>query len=556
MLACLAAAWALPIAMAMIDDGDYRSHVAAAVDLARGIVRVPHVLFHSLVAGAVLAGFSPGAAGVAATVALQAGSALAVGWYIRVATPDTPALTTILSSLAVLLCGPILPPGTDRDLYMTGYFLPNAIHNPTVIAAKPFVPLVLSIGASSVGLTTRPAWSAMAAAPVTMLAALGKPHYVSCMVAAAGAWSGIRAVTGRVVNVTLLALGLIVPAILVLGSAYWMVQSMPGEAAAVFAPLAVVRYYVAVDAVSLVQRLVSDLAFPIAVVVCWPAVVRRVPAVSLAWTAYAVALGQAYLLAESGPRFYDGNFLWSAQLATFALFAVSVAALPQLRQRDPASNRARVAVPYAVLALHVAYGWWWLSPRVPAEAWRWALVPLVVLAALALIMYTRKMFVTSIPVRTIVLVIACLAAGCRQPEGEIPSPAGEQANKTDDISRDLLAVAQRSPGAEQDLASDLQNLTGSVPQPALVDELSTRVRDAIAGTTLTDETAKKLATQLYVALAGSELSERQIDVLQRDIVSTLGAAGVPAEKAEPVGAAARELQVRVTRNPRRWWQVR
>ena len=132
-----------------------------------------------------------------------------------------------------------------------------------------------------------------------------------------------------------------------------------------FAPLLALQAgsdnLVTVDAVSIAARACSDLAFPIAVLVLWPGA-RLFPPLLVAWAAYAVGFGQALLLAETGSRVVDGNFLWSAQLATFGVMAASMAWLG----RSSVRWNWRVIAGWSLLMLHVAYGLWWINARVAA----------------------------------------------------------------------------------------------------------------------------------------------------------------------------------------------
>jgi hypothetical protein len=105
----------------------------------------------------------------------------------------------------------------------------------------------------------------------------------------------------------------------------------------------------------------SDLAFPLAVLVLWPSA-RRFAPLLIAWAAYGVGLGQALLLAESGPRLPDGNFMWSPQLATFGVMAASAAWLG----RSSTAWNWRAVAAWIVPLLHVAYGAWWINARLAA----------------------------------------------------------------------------------------------------------------------------------------------------------------------------------------------
>jgi hypothetical protein len=130
------------------------------------------------------------------------------------------------------------------------------------------------------------------------------------------------------------------------------------------------------------------------------------------------------------------------------------------------------------------------------------------------------------------------------------------ANKTADISRDLLNVAADRNGAAVDLRDDLANFSGSPPPPHLLDALSTQLVDGLRQAKLDDQTASVLAEQLFVSTNARELSDRQVQTLRQDVVGTLSRAGVPREKAEPVGQTVGEIQTAITANRRRWWHWR
>jgi hypothetical protein len=156
----------------------------------------------------------------------------------------------------------------------------------------------------------------------------------------------------------------------------------------------------------------------------------------------------------------------------------------------------------------------------------------------------------------VMFVLALAVAGCRQSDGSVPDPQGEQANKAEDISRDLQGVASAEAGAVNDLRQDLGNLSGAPPPDHLVGELATRLTDALAGTTLTDEAAMQLADKLFVATTARDLSERQRVMLRTEVTSALTAAGVPQEKAEPVAVVVDDIQTAIGENRKRWWHWR
>jgi hypothetical protein len=146
--------------------------------------------------------------------------------------------------------------------------------------------------------------------------------------------------------------------------------------------------------------------------------------------------------------------------------------------------------------------------------------------------------------------------GCGQPDGAVPQPATEdEVNKTRNLSRGLLDVASKSRGAVEDLRANLSNLDGlTMPEP-LMDKVAQRLEIALAGNKLSEDLARTLATQLFVARTARELSKRQIDDLRGDIGQLLVNVGADRSAAERVGDAIEEMQLAVTTKRRRWWHL-
>ena len=157
---------------------------------------------------------------------------------------------------------------------------------------------------------------------------------------------------------------------------------------------------------------------------------------------------------------------------------------------------------------------------------------------------------------TLVFALTLAFAGCRQSDGSVPAPQGEQANKAEDLSRDLQGVASAQQGAVDDLRDDLSNLSGAPPPDHLIVELATRLGDALAGTALSDDAAKGIATKLFVATTARDLSERQQALLRTEMTDMLTSAGVPPVKAQPVAVLVGEIQTAIGENRKRWWHWR
>jgi len=353
-----------PITRTMLGQGDFPYHIGFAVALAQGELAVPHILLHALTAEGILLGLTPTAAITVVILGFQVLAAWGVSWLAQ--RSGASAGVAMSLGVSIVFVAPILPLeiAADADVYPAGYFLPNALNNPTVTAAKAFVPFLIELGVMLSG-AAAVTWSWSRIAAIVVFAGLAKPHYVSCLfpvVVAACAWrwwGGHRVSWGPVLSFTIAGVAVLL----------WTAigtTALVGGGTAIIAPLAVLRSWggqdVAVDAVSIAARACSDGAFPITVLVLWPDA-RRFPALVLAWAAYGVGLAQGLLLAETGYRMLDGNFMWSPQLATFGVMAASAAWLG----RSSARWNWRVMIAWSVLAIHVAYGVWWISARVAAR---------------------------------------------------------------------------------------------------------------------------------------------------------------------------------------------
>jgi hypothetical protein len=154
------------------------------------------------------------------------------------------------------------------------------------------------------------------------------------------------------------------------------------------------------------------------------------------------------------------------------------------------------------------------------------------------------------------IVAALSVSGCRQGEGTMPKAEGDVPNRIGDLSRDLLSIAGGEVQARQDLADDLRVFLDRKPDAVpLVNDLSQRTGEALSGKKLTDQNSQKLAQQLWVAVAGRDLSEKQVETLKNDYQATLTAAGVPEPGAQQVAARLEAVQKAVGERHRRWYEL-
>jgi hypothetical protein len=161
----------------------------------------------------------------------------------------------------------------------------------------------------------------------------------------------------------------------------------------------------------------------------------------------------------------------------------------------------------------------------------------------------------SLPVRSaIILTLAFSLAGCRQADGPVPTPNAATQNEIDDMSRDLLGIAARDAESQKYLVDDLQKYTQVSSNRPAFDELARRTSTVVQGTKLSEQAAKQLAHDLWLAVSAREMSERQVETLQMDFQDVLISAGVPEANVQPVTEQVLEVQRLVTTRPRRWYE--
>ena len=147
--------------------------------------------------------------------------------------------------------------------------------------------------------------------------------------------------------------------VMTLGASYALYRSgrLGFDSGIVFAPFDVSGRYSSSDAVMLWRKLAASVVFPLVVVAMWPRASWRSASMRLAWDTFAIGLFFFYFVAESGPRLPDGNFVWSGQMAAFALFVASAAFVRAQLERGSLAAQRRVRSPWrSCWRLHVESG--------------------------------------------------------------------------------------------------------------------------------------------------------------------------------------------------------
>jgi hypothetical protein len=139
----------------------------------------------------------------------------------------------------------------------------------------------------------------------------------------------------------------------------------------------------------------------------------------------------------------------------------------------------------------------------------------------------------------------------------MPPETGEVPNRLVDISRDLESAAGGDGQAGNDLGDDLAVFVGApgAKGEAETRELSRRVATAIAGKALPGDASERLARHLWHVVAADDLSGRQIEKLQEDMLGTMTGLGVGEEQAAAVTAQVEAVQKAVTERTKRWYEL-
>jgi hypothetical protein len=150
--------------------------------------------------------------------------------------------------------------------------------------------------------------------------------------------------------------------------------------------------------------------------------------------------------------------------------------------------------------------------------------------------------------------VACVAAGCRQPDGALPAENGEVPNRLHDLQRDLESVAAGESDAPKDLADDLAVFADGTEGVNAARTLAGSTSVVLVKRMLNEEALQQLTTVLWKTVASRELSERQVDGLKDDMRGTLISIGVSQADSNAVADRVGQTQKAVTKRKRNWYE--
>lgn len=290
-----------------------------------------------------------------------AGTAALIFPRMYLATGKTLSSGFLVLGLMLVAPLPLLAP-LDGHQYL-GYIGINIYHNPTILLLKPFALLLFTFATArnlGVGLKNRRPLC------ICILVAIGctltKPSYMIVFLPTLAIAACVPAMRQSLARPVFIICGIMLPGVLILAGQYWVTysaQQLPGvyegKSSIILAPLLVMSNFSS----WLLVKFFLSISFPLAVVVGYIRRALEDVRLCLAWLAFTIGAAYTYLLAESGPRIFQGNFTWSGQITLFILFVVSLEFFCEQVRLSGRYNRASkfiFTLCAALFVLHILSG--------------------------------------------------------------------------------------------------------------------------------------------------------------------------------------------------------
>lgn len=347
--------------------GDYIAHYELAVKLERGEqVGTPHLLYHALV---ILLRKVSGWEDVRLISTVLATSfrvllGLTLFVLVKLETSSGVSERLILLSVALfLLTAPIylrVEPVLLPMLFL-GFINYLPYHSPTQNLLLLFVIPVSLIALRAVApqpyekTSQRILLVTLSIFLVTLLS-LSKPSYSIALLPALGLIVLYRLIRRLPIDWLLLTIGLGLPFLFMLGVQYIVTYSDPQRASVELGWLVVFREHWGIQDEVVIARLILSVLFPVSVYLLYIREARRDAYLNFSWLVFGVSLVWSYFFYEGGQRTFDGNFIWSAFAALFALMFSTLMFLLRRYAQGQLRLSPRVALITIVFAAHLVSG--------------------------------------------------------------------------------------------------------------------------------------------------------------------------------------------------------
>jgi hypothetical protein len=308
---------------------DYKAHIAWAAMIGTDIIKIPGgTLAHSLWQYLVFIVHQISSAPYKQSAFLVTlGSVALTGWILYrefVVITDRTAWSrwrAVGLSIAILLVNPIciLALG-DHYLYL-GYLAMNSFHNPTSLLLKPIALLQFIYTLHAFNNPKISVREIVITAVLSILSAYAKPSFTICLLPALGIMVIIYWFKKQTIHWNLLIWGICLPSAIVLFAQFLLSYTGNQEDSIIFSLFGVMHS----TSNYLFAKLLLSITFPMLLTIFYRKRIMSSPKMLLAWICFIVGAFYSYFLAESGPHFRDGNFVWSGEIAIFILFFASTA---------------------------------------------------------------------------------------------------------------------------------------------------------------------------------------------------------------------------------------
>ncbi len=232
---------------------------------------------------------------------------------------NTPLWKAGLVILGVMIATPISTLWFSDQQFYLGYIGIASYHNPTIILLRPLALLQFIYAMRCFEPQPISKLNILGAAIISMLATFAKPNFAICLIPAMIILVLTRILQKKHVDVIAFLIGSALPTIFMLAVQFLITYHENISGGILFAPFTVMSSY----SDFLLPKFLLSILFPLLVTIIYRRQAWHDIRMSLAWLIFIFGCFYTYFLAESGPRFFDGNFAWSGEIALFVLFAAS-----------------------------------------------------------------------------------------------------------------------------------------------------------------------------------------------------------------------------------------
>jgi hypothetical protein len=341
-------------------ENDYGTHILFTLKMLKHELPPTFVLAHPLLewitgfiywAGRGLIGLWETA--VLVQVLAQTATALLLYFWIGTISSRWGEALRVFLALTLTIVGPVILLAPIDGHYYFGYIGLANYHNPTIHLLRPFALACFYLATRIYSQPRNPGWMVALSAGLMIAATLVKPNYAMVILPGLALLTLWLMWKRRPLDWRMLVWGHSVPAVLALVFAAVLIYFVPDadKAGITLAPFAVEAGFSGY----LALKFLLSILFPLGAALLALRSIIRDDEMLLAWAAFFAGLLQNYLLAETGERFFHGNFRWSAQIALFILFAATVRFLARRVAAGELGTWQRRLL-YALYLLHLAGG--------------------------------------------------------------------------------------------------------------------------------------------------------------------------------------------------------